>query len=165
MSDNSEKTRKVTLDMELSDFLGLVSKMGGASGEAPISDISQKHAMEAEDIRKAWFKHVLLNMEKLADAIENLRSRDLDNLKKDLERDINRIEERVVKGEEKLEEYKIKIIQPLNDQLVTITVKIGMWGMLAGFVGSGVLAVIVYIFKIIISHTTGAIPPPGPPNP
>lgn len=149
------KTGKVTLDIELKDLIDVVSQMGGGASNAPISDISQRHAVEAEDLRKAWFKHTLINIEGLSAAIEKLRSQDIPSLKKELENDIEKLETRISKDEEKLETYKETIIKPLSDGLLTLTVKFGLWGILAGFVGSGILTLLSYLIKTFFSSAVG----------
>lgn len=141
---DDNNTGKVTLDIELKDLLGMVS----SSKEPPITNFPTQHAMDGEDLRKAWFKHVLISIEKLSDTVQELRAKELVDLRKELKsefhNDINRIEIRITKNEDSLELYKKEVIKPVERKINTLMVKMGMWAALFGFISSGVMALIVY---------------------
>ncbi len=144
MSDNDDsKKGKITLDIELQDLLSIVSK----SGTEPAISGPYSHTVESEDIKKAWFEHMLLSMEKLSTLVETVRSVDMFNLRTELKQDIQKLENRFVKAEDELKVYKKDIIDPINNKVITLTVKLGIFGLMAGFVGSGIMTLILYIIR------------------
>lgn len=155
------KTSTVTLDIELQDLLDVVSKSGS---KPPLSNEPATHSKEGEDLKKAWFKHVLISMEKLNDQIESIRRIELIDVQNGFKVDTNelkefikRVEVKVDKAEDELKIYKKEIIAPLSDKVLTLAVKIGIYSVIAGFVGSGLMGIIVYTIKeyIIKSAVTG----------
>jgi hypothetical protein len=147
MSELDDKKKgKVTLDIELDDLINIVSK----SSSGPVSsirDASFSHAVEGEDLKKAWFKHMLLSMEKLNDLIETVRRVDISNLKNDIKDEIKIIDRKLEKAEDELKVYKKDVIDPISNTVITLTVKLGLYSALAGFVGSGFMALLVYILR------------------
>ena len=155
------KTSTVTLDIELQDLLDVVSKSGS---KPPLSIETTTHSMEGEDLKKAWFKHVLISMEKLNDQIDSVRRIELPDIQGEFKVDINelkelikRVEVKVDKAEDELKVFKKDVISPLSDKVLTLAVKIGIYSVIAGFVGSGLMGIIVYTIKeyIIKSAVTG----------
>ena len=139
---NPPQRNRVTLDLE--DLLEVVSK----SNSKPIMDrASYTHATEGEDLKKAWFTHMLVSMEKLNDLIESIRRVDLVNLREEMKDEIRDIDNKIIKAEDELKLYKKDVICPMNDKLITITVKLGLWGILGGLIGSGLTALMVYLIK------------------
>lgn len=177
---------KVSLDIEIKDLLDVVSK----SGSRPAISEPSSHLIEGEDLKKAWFKHMLSSMEKLNDLIEKVRREDIASLKNDMKEATNKVELKVDKLETEtktirlelisqiekieknltnkitkvendffeqgkasrteLEAYKKEVrdvIDPIKNRVLTITVKLGVWATVAGFAGSGIMALIVYIIK------------------
>lgn len=188
MSDNDKNlpSGKVSLDIEIKDLLNVVSK----SGSRPILSEPSSHLIEGEDLKKAWFKHMLSSMEKLNDLIEKVRREDIATLKNDMKEATNKVELKVDKLEvetktirleligqiekveknltskiqkmeaafdakeksdrAELEAYKKEVrdvIDPIKNRVLTITVKLGVWATVAGFAGSGLMALVVYIVK------------------
>lgn len=145
---------KVTLDIE--EFKSL---LGTGSQEEhrtrAISLETEQHREMGEAHQKAWFSLVVSTISQLNDAVEKLRSEDIVSLKKEIKRDIEKLETRIGKDEDALEEYKKDIIGPLNDKLITLNVKIGMWGILAGFFGSGLMALLISIVRAFMVTATG----------
>lgn len=170
MTDEKDKLNagKVTLDIELKDLLNIVS----SSGKPALSENS--HTWDSEDLKKAWFNHMLVSMEKLNDLIENIRRNDLVNLRKELRDEIKRVEAKIdkvedsltshretsdkrhIKKEEDLNSYKKDVIKPLQDKVLTLTVKWGVWAALAGFVGSGIMVLVVWFVQEYIIKSTSA---------
>jgi hypothetical protein len=155
------KTSTVTLDIELQDLLDVVSKSGN---KPPLSTETTAHSMEGEDLKKAWFKHVLISMEKLNDQVESIRRIDIVDVQNefkisinDLKEFIKRVETKVDKAEDELKVYKKEVLAPLSDKVLTLAVKIGVYSVIAGFVGSGLMGIIVYVIKeyVIKSAITG----------
>lgn len=151
----SDRRHKITLDIELPDLLDAVSKAKGP----PISPITQ-HSVEAEDLKKAWFNYVLLNIEKLADSLERVRREDLVNIKKELKEEVDKVEEKVNKNREVLEAYKKEVMEPINNRLLVLTTKLGVWSLVAGFVGSGAMGLIMWGLKLLVSSAAPSIPLP-----
>lgn len=169
---NKTKTGTVTLDIELQDLLEIVSKSGTKS---PLSNETSTHTMEGEDLRKAWFKHVLISIEKLADLIETIRRTDISNLRTELGGDIKslrndvskfedtlktcrkEVDDKIGKSDDEFKSYKKEIIEPISNKVLTLTVKLGVWSIIAGFIGSGLMGLIIYILKefFIKSALTG----------
>lgn len=159
---DKSKVGKVTLDIEYQDLLKIVSKV---DNRGPISETLSEHDIEGEDLKKAWFKHMLLSMEKLNDLVESLRRVDLSNLKQELKEEINkvakglskteellrkeiiRIDKKAEKAEDELKEYKKDVIDPINNKVITIGVKLGMWGVVGGCIGTGIVGLIFFIFR------------------
>ena len=145
------KTSTVTLDIELQDLLDVVSK---SSTKPPLGTELATHSMEGEDLKKAWFKHVLIGMEKLNDQIDSIRRGDLINIQNDFKSDITelkelikKIESKFDKAEDELKVYKKDTISPLSEKVLTLAVKLGVWSIIAGFVGSGLMGIIFYTIK------------------
>ncbi len=145
------KTSTVTLDIELQDLLDVVSKSGS---KPPLSNETSAHSMEGEDLKKAWFKHVLISMEKLNDQVESIRRVDLIDIQDEFKESINdvketikKIEQKIDKAEDELKAYKKDIVSPLSDKVLTLAVKLGVWSVIAGFIGSGLMGLIFYIIK------------------
>lgn len=146
------KSNVVTLDIEMQDLLDVVSKPNNISS-ASIND-PYSNNLGGEDLKKAWFKHVLISVEKLNDQIESLRYVEMENFRKefkddvaDLKEAIKKVEVKVEKNDDELKLYKKEIIVPLSNTVVTLTVKLGIWSLIAGFVGSGVMGIILRMIK------------------
>lgn len=145
MSDiDDRRSRKVTLDMEIEDLVEMVSKRKGAL----ISEIPpSQHSIEGEELRKAWFKHMLLSMEKLSDQILDIRKTDLAQLKADLKEDLKTLDAKVIKNQDSLDMYKRDVVGPISVKLTTLVAKLGVWSVIAGFIGSGLMAMLVFILQ------------------
>jgi hypothetical protein len=146
------KSNVVTLDIEMQDLLDVVSKPNSTfpsnANDPYLSNLG------GEDLKKAWFKHVLISVEKLNDQIESLRYVEMVNLRSeckddigDLKELIKKIETKAEKNDDELKMYKKEIIVPLSNTVVTLTVKLGIWSLIAGFIGSGVMGIILRMIK------------------
>lgn len=144
------KTSTVTIDIGMNDLLDMVSKSGS---KTPIEIAPSSHSVEGEDLKKAWFKHVLISMEKLNDQVEDIRREDIVNIRTELKANIEKLEKTVEKVEDELKAYKKDIIDPLSTKVLTLTVKIGIWSVVAGFVGSGVMGILLTIVKEYLSKS------------
>lgn len=145
MTENDRKaTNKITLDIELKDLLNIVSK--GESTHT-LRDMSLSHSIEGEELKKAWFKHMLLSMEKLNDLIETVRRVDILSLKNEIKEDLKSIEKKFEKADDELKQYKKDMIDPINNKVITLTVKLGLFSTLAGFLGSGLMGLLLYILR------------------
>ena len=145
VKDLTTKTGKITLDMELKDLLDLVSKAD--PGPPPISDSLSDHSFEGEDIKKAWFKHLLISLEKLNDLIEVVRRVDIVNLRNEFKAEMSELERKYEKSEDDLKSYKKDIVDPMNTKLIVLAVKISVWSVLGGVLGSGVAGLVFYAIK------------------
>lgn len=145
------KSNVVTLDIEMQDLLDVVSKPNNISLS---TNDPYSSNLGGEDLKKAWFKHVLISVEKLNDQIESLRYVEMENFRKefkddvaDLKEAIKKVEVKVEKNDDELKLYKKEIIVPLSNTVVTLTVKLGIWSLIAGFIGSGVMGIILRMIK------------------
>ena len=155
-ADETTKPGKITLDIELQDLLSIVSKSGTT---APISELSASHRIEGEDLRKAWFKHVMLNIERHDDLIEKIRRIDIVNLRSELKEELRRVEAKTEKAEDELKTYKSRVIDPINNKVITLTAKLRVWSFLAGLCGSGLMAILIYVVKeFVLKPTVGGGP-------
>ena len=145
-ADDKTTSGKITLDIELQDLLNIVAK----SGSPPISELSSSHMIDGEDLRKAWFKHVVLNIERHEDLIEHIRRVDLVNIRAEMKEELKRIEGKAEKAEDELKAYKTRVIDPINNKVITLTAKLRVWSFLAGLAGSGVMGILFYIIKEFI---------------
>jgi len=183
MSDiDDRRSRKITLDMEIEDLVEMVSKRKGTFiTETPPS----QHSIEGEELKKAWFKHTLLSLEKLSDQIQDVRKTDLGQLKVDLKEEIKKLEDRInrdkevvafksdllqnksdlkeeiknlkeeikkledraSKNQENIEIYKKEVVTPISVKLTTLTAKLGVWSIIASFVGSGLMTMLLYTIQ------------------
>jgi len=144
---DGKKTDKVTLDIEFKDLVDMVSR-----SKAPlISGTYSKHMIEGEELKKAWFQHVLISMEKLGDTIQEVRTKDLVELRKELkaefQKEIQRVEAKVIKDEDTFEIYKKETIKPIHDKLTVLVTRLATWSVLAGFIGSGLMCLLMYLAK------------------
>lgn len=154
MTAGTKKLDKITLDLELKDLIDIVSK----SKKAPVSEILHSHAIEAEELKKAWFRHVLISMEKLGDNINEIRTLDINNLRNELRNELlvtsNRLEKRIERLENKVddnekifEDHKDKVFNPLNDKITTLTAKLATFAVIAGLAGTGIVNLIIWVVK------------------
>ena len=122
MNDSLEKklTDEITLKMKIEDILEVVSKSGKSS---MISD-SQAHFAEGEDLKKAWFRHMLSSMEKLNDLVETVRSVDITNLKTDLREEIRKVEKRIEQLEQHIKENRTELLSKVDKVDTELTTKI-----------------------------------------
>ena len=137
------KAGKITLDIELQDLLDIVSK----SGRQPALGDSSSHIIEGEDLKKAWFKHLLISLEKINDLVETIRRNDLVNIRNEFKEEIKELRLKIDKNEDELEKYKKDVISPINNKVITLTVKLGLWSVVAGFIGSGIMGLVLFITK------------------
>lgn len=137
------KSGKITLDIELQDLLDIVSK----SGRQPALGDSSTHIMEGEDLKKAWFKHLLISLEKLNDLVETIRRSDLVGIRNEFKEEIKDLKAKIDKNEDELEAYKRDFISPINNKVIALTAKLGLWSVVAGFVGSGLMGLVLFIIK------------------
>lgn len=182
MADNMDQNErgKLSFDIELKDILQVVSQAGRQNFIGPDS----REEIEAEEIRKAWFKHMLLSIEKLHDSIEDLRRVEIASLKLDFQRYLDKLEQRVervenqVKSElDKLEkeikndidkiavnlkehkadykEDKRDVIGPMKISLTQLQVKMGFIGILSGMIGSGIMTFVLYLINEYLIKTGG----------
>jgi hypothetical protein len=144
---DNKKIGKVTIDMELKDLIDMVSR----SKSSPFEGAQSQHSIEGEELRKAWFKHVLLTMEKLSDTVQEIRIKDLTDLRKDLKlefsNDLKDLETKVDKNKDSFETYKKEVVNPIHDKLTVLLTRIGVWSIVAGFIGSGIMGLFYIFFK------------------
>jgi archaellum component FlaC len=201
--DNTPKD-EVTLRMKLDDILGVVTK----SGRGRVLSQDSFNDTDSEDIKKAWFRHMLKSMERLSDLVESVRSVDISNLKSDLKDEIKRVEKRleglgqqvidnrkevlanankidtdltgkldrshqdllkriedlvrdlnsyklVVDSkfntfDKELDKYKRAVVDPLSMKVMAISVKLGVWGTVAGLIGGAIFTVAWFFVKTYI---------------
>ncbi len=159
---DKSKGNKITLDIELQDLLNVVSR-GSSAG--PIGEPMSAHDVEGEALKKAWFRHMLLSMEKISDTVEDIRRVDLHNLRTEfkeellrvdakaekietnIKTELNRIDNKAEKSEDELKLYKKEIIDPVINKVITIWVKLGMLSLIAGCVGGGIIGLIFVVLK------------------
>jgi len=171
MADKS-KGNKITLDIELQDLLDVVSK-GANSG--PIGEPLSAHDVEGEALKKAWFRHMLLSMEKISDTVEDIRRVDLFNLRTEFKEELLRVDGRLEKteanikselkridikaekSEDELKVYKKDVVDPVINKVITIWVKLGMFSIIAGCIGGGIIGLIFVVLRehIIKPAVTG----------
>jgi DNA anti-recombination protein RmuC len=122
MNDSLEKklADEITLKMKIEDILEVVSK---SSKSSMISD-SQTHFAEGEDLKKAWFRHMLFSMEKLNDLVETVRSVDITNLKTDLKEEIRKVELRIEKLEQQIKENRTELFSKIDKVDTELTTKL-----------------------------------------
>ena len=145
---NSEelKSGKVTLDIELKDLLDIVSRSDKQGGISPPT----AHMMESEDLKKAWYKHLLISLEKLNDLVETIRRHDLVNLRQEFKEELKELEVKVDKNDDELKAYKKDIIDPINNKVITLVAKLGVWSVIAGFIGSGIMGGLFFLVKLLL---------------
>lgn len=170
-SIDDKNPRKVTLDID--DLVDMVSKRKGSPiSEAPPS----RHSIEGEELKKAWFNHMLISMEKISDQIQDIRKTDLAGLKAEFKEELRNLEEKINKiqdninvkidktqsdfnikiasGQEDLKSHKKdvalynkEVVAPINLKLATLVAKLGVWSVIAGFIGSGLMAILIFIIQ------------------
>ena len=146
----NKKSNRVTLDVELQDILDIVSKSNNKILENQVTF----QTIESEELRKAWFKHMLISLEKLNDLIETIRNVELVNIRSEFREETKRLEEKLEKklekSEDELKVYKKDVIDPMNTKVTTLIVKVGIWSALVSLLTSGIItATAPEIFKFI----------------
>jgi len=144
------QTGKITLDIELKDLLDIVSKSGGSS---KISEPLTSHIIEGEDLRKAWFKHVLISVEKLNDLIETVRRIELVNLRSEFKDDLKVLNSKMEKAEDNFNNYKLNTIDPIKTSIVELKVKLAFWVLIVSTIGGGVATIIFTFLKAFIFNS------------
>jgi len=161
MSDERPESKdrgKLSFDIDFKDIVQMVSQ----AGHKNFMGSSSKEAAESEAIKKAWFEHMLLSIEKLQDAIEDVRRVEIYNLKKDVEKHLEKIEKGLDKSEAALKieiakveaslkehekEYKDDkktVIDPLRSNVTRMNVKMGFYGAIGGILSSALVTLILY---------------------
>lgn len=156
--ENTEKRGKLYFDINFEDIVKMVSQ----AGQSNFIGSGTKEDEASEAIKKAWFEHMLLSIEKLQDAIEDLRRIELHNLKKDIEKTLDKIEIRlnklesdlkteILKVEKSLKEHekeykddKKTVIDPMRTNLTRLSVKMGFYGAIGGILSSALVTLILY---------------------
>lgn len=167
---------KAVLSVEIKDLIDMVSRSKNSLSLGSIEN--HPFLVEAEELKKAWFRHLLVSLEKLNDIVEDIRRSDLPEVKKELKEELNKIErdlkedlakietsfkteltkiekvaekfdDKLVKANEAFDKYKTDIINPLNDKVTVVVTKMSLIGMLAGAVGSIIFLIIKELFKIL----------------
>lgn len=184
------------------------------TSSTPISDLA--YTREAEQIKKDWFNQLVTSMEKMQEALQDLRDDYLNNkaaiqkqlmqLKEDVRKDIkalnndidgdtDKLEQRLNKriddlvekvnnmldkevidtsisaaiaelktslhaeiSDSKVEHVKDASAQkeamhPVRESINEIKTKIAIWGVLTGFIGTGIGAFILYLIKMYFFKT------------
>lgn len=99
---------------------------------------------EIDAIRKEWFKHVLLNIEKLYCIAEESRKENIVSLQM-LRDDIKELTDKI---SNKLQnESKNKILVKTN---MNPAIKVAVYGSLAGFIGGFIVVLILYVVNKFI---------------
>jgi len=163
--------------------------------------VAEEHLREAERLKKAWFDHVLLSLERLSANVnrlssdlydvkdslfkdivstkESLRTEllftksemgvELEKLEKRIEKNIdninktiNSISTQAVKDELKknLDDLKLQLNadieaikkehMPIRDSILILKVKVAMWGVLGGIIGTALLSALFnWLFPLI----------------
>ena len=153
--DRKQKSGKLVLDLELQDILDLASKTNPRS---TISESLSNHVIESEALKKAWFKHVLLSLEKLDDYLETTRNVEIPQLRAELRKEIydlklelkeiiSELKVQVVKDEEAFSKFKVDKIEPMSTNLTVLKVKVAMFAAGCGFLGGGLMALIIYLLR------------------
>lgn len=121
---------------------------------------SHNYISEAEAVRKAWFKHVLLNIEKLYQIVEEVRKEGILNLQT-LNNDIKGIADEINKKVDilvnKLSETEVNLktntkkpVEFLEKAAIpTIKFNLIMCSVLSGLVGGGLVAIVIFVIKEI----------------
>ena len=165
--DRRQKSGQLVLDLELQDLLDIVSKAGGRHS---ISEPLSEHVVEGEALKKAWYKHVLLTLEKMDAYLDTTRNVELPQLRSELKDDlhelrrelksaIEKLERRLEKHEDEFKLYQKELkdtIDPISKSVTILIVKLGLFATLFGFLGSGIMALIVYLMRdLIAKHVFG----------
>jgi len=145
MTPAKNKTQgKVTLDIEIQDLLDMVAR----NKSSPITPAADPNIVGAEEIRKAWFNYMLATMEKLSDALEDIRRVDISALREELKSEIKRLEEKADKREEELAGYKKDIVEPMKSKILILATKVALYSSILGAVGTAIVFTLVkYVFK------------------
>lgn len=175
---------KITLDIK--DLIGVVAKGLSGAGHAPISGSS--HSAETEQVTKDWINATVRSIAAVSATLETVRTIEIPAVKKEFRDELIKIEKRLDKNDttrvskesivvlkeiidklerkvdkqiEVFEDLKTKTIKPISDSLIAISVKIGIYGLIAGFVGSGLMAFVIYVVQFVFHQATGT-PPVAP---
>jgi phenylalanyl-tRNA synthetase alpha subunit len=161
MSDERPENKgqgKLSFDIDFKDIVQMVSQAGNKN----FIGSDTKEAAESEAIKKAWFEHMLLSIEKLQDAIEDVRRVEIYNLKKDVEKHLEKLEKNLEKFEAalKLEIAKVEVslkdhekeykddkktvIDPMRTNITRLSVKMGFYGAIGGVLSSALVTLILY---------------------
>jgi len=159
----TEEPGKITVTAEqLQSFLELATQGMKGTASRGIGLESETHREQGEDYQKTWYHLMVNTVSKLADTVEKLRSEELVGVKKELKEEIDKVDKRVTKNEDALNEYKKDIIKPLNDKLIGLDVKFGIYALLASAASGGLVAYLFWLLKLGHSAVTGGPPPIGP---
>lgn len=160
--EDQEDKNKINLSVEIKDLVEIVSKSSNRLSLSQSSD-GRHSSIEAEELKKAWFNHLLISLEKLHNSVEDVRRTDIPNLKRefkealnknedDLKEDItkaevyskteiDRLEKAIVKNEASIVDIS-KTITPLSEKVTELRAKMALIGVLAGSIGSLIFLII-----------------------
>jgi len=160
-TEDSRDGDKVKLSVEIQDLIEIVSKSGNRLSLSHSDD--RRSSIEAEELKKAWFNHLLISLEKLHNAIEDVRRTDIPELRKELKEElakiekdlkediakaessfkaeVGRLEKLIIKNETNITEVS-KTLIPLNDKVTELRTKMALIGVLAGSIGSLIFLII-----------------------
>ena len=113
-----------------------------------------EHAVEAAELKKAWVTHIFSSLSKLNSALgevkEGQHETNTEMLKQTAEVKLA-LTEMKMDFKDALSDFKDELrkeeIKPLSDRVTALMIKVGTWGVLGGLLGSGVMALILFLFK------------------
>jgi len=152
---------KISLSVGIQDLVEIVSKSGNRLSLSQSE--GRNSSIEAEELKKAWFNHLLISLEKLHNSVEDVRRKDIPDLKKELKEElakiekdlkediakaessfkaeVDRLEKLIIKNETNITEVS-KTLIPLNDKVTELRTKMALIGVLAGSIGSLIFLII-----------------------
>lgn len=163
---NAERKEEDKVMLSLLEVQTLIDTMS-KSNSNKLSLTSGEYGTEVDDLKKEWFRHLLVSLEKLDNAITDVRKSDIPELKKELkdefikiekayrlefdrlEKSVAKAEEKLSLANEKLETYKTNTISPMNEKVIELKVKMSMIGFISGAVAS---LVVLIIKEFVIRH-------------
>lgn len=104
-------------------------------------------AYETEQLKKEWYQYALASIEKMHKMIEDVRRIDLENAKQDLKERINKLEERLEDFQRDAFAPLEKAVNSLETSVRTLTVKLGLWGIIGGVIGTGIINFMFWLLR------------------
>ncbi len=113
-----------------------------------------EHTIEAAELKKAWITHIFSSLSKLNAAVNEVKA-EQNRTNTEVLKDTHAVKLALsglkLEFKEALSEFKDELrkeeIKPLQSKVTDLFIKVSTWGVLGGFLGSGLMALIVFLFK------------------
>jgi len=110
--ESRDDKNKLTLSVEIKDLIDIVSK---SKDNLSLLSPDTHTFLEAEELKKAWFRHLLVSLEKLHEIVESIRREALPEVSKEVKKELNQLEHELKENITKVEKAFKDALDKLED--------------------------------------------------